>query len=138
MCNLIYRAYEPKFLWALLFILTITYAYALEATWLTFVAYGLSFVFFAAMTTSYHIEIKENELARAIKFFGFITFNKTIRAEQIEKLEVIEVGEKTIILLYVEKKMRIKLQRYSPKDFPQQLLEFAQTNNINVIREGKV
>ncbi|ARK31890.1 hypothetical protein [Halalkalibacter krulwichiae] len=131
-----YKASEPKFLWILLFILTITYAYALESTALTNVAYALAFFFFAGMTLRYELEIREDELFRVVHVIGFTLKKQTIHADEIEKLEVIQVGERSIILLYLKKKMRIKLQRFSPEGLSEHLIEFSRRNNIRVERKG--
>ncbi|MFC0559529.1 hypothetical protein [Halalkalibacter alkalisediminis] len=131
-----YRANEPKFLWVLLFILTITYAYAFENPILTYVAYGLSFLFFTAMTLSYQVEVRERDLVRTISVFGFPIKKQIIQADEMEKFEIIEVGDRQIVLLYLKKKMRIKLHRFSPDGLPESLATFATENNIPKIEKG--
>jgi hypothetical protein len=133
---MIYKANEPKFLWILLFILTITYAYVLESTLLTYLAYGISFIFFAAMTMSYQLDVREKELYRVITVFGFAVIKRVILANEIEKLDIIQVGERAIVLIHLKKKMRIKLQRYSPDGLTEQLVSFAHNHQIQVNRTG--
>ncbi|MDT8858602.1 hypothetical protein N0O92_00070 [Alkalihalobacillus sp. MEB130] len=130
---MIYRAKEPKFLWILLFVLTITYAYALESTTLTYVAYGISFIFFAAMTMSYQVEVLEEKLIHVVQVFGFSLLKRTIPASTIDKVTVIYLRERAIILLTFKRKMRMKLQRFTPEGLESTLIEFANSNNIEVI-----
>ncbi|WP_034750999.1 hypothetical protein [Halalkalibacter wakoensis] len=127
-----YKADEPKFLWILLFVLTITYAYALESVVWTYIAYGLSFIFFAALTLRYRLEVKEEQFIHTIQVFGFSLLKRTIHANDIEKITIIYLGKKTIILLHLKKKLRIKLQRFSPEGIDQQMIQFAEANNIEV------
>ncbi|WP_227937493.1 hypothetical protein [Alkalihalobacillus deserti] len=131
-----YRANEPKFLWILLFILTITYAYAFEDPLLTYTAYGLSFLFFSAVTLSYQLEVRDRELIRTVRVFGFVLKKQIIRADEIAKLEIIEVGVRKIVLLFLKKKMRIKLHRFSPEGLPEELSTFSKENNITIIEKG--
>ncbi|WP_332695696.1 hypothetical protein [Halalkalibacter lacteus] len=131
-----YQAKEPKFLWILLFILTITYAYALESTLWTYIAYGFAFIFFAAITMSYQLEVLEDKLIYDIEIFGFAVRKRTLLANEIEKLTVIHLGQTSILLVYLKKGFRIKLQRFRPEGITNQMIEFAQGNNIEVVRTG--
>ena len=131
-----YRANEPKFLWILLFVLTITYAYALENQVLTYVAYGLSFLFFAAMTLSYQLEVRDREIVRTILVFGFLVKKRIILADEIEIFEIIELGERSIVLLHLKKGMRMKLHRFSPAGLREAITKFGMKNNIPVIEKG--
>lgn len=131
-----YRANEPKFLWVLLLILTITYAYAFEDRFLTYGHYELSFLFFAAMTISYQIEIRERELFRTVSVFGFKVRKRTIHVNEIEKMEIVGVGKRKIVLLYLQKRIRIKLHRFSPEGLPEELSIFARDHQISVVEKG--
>ncbi|MFC0469588.1 hypothetical protein ACFFHM_03360 [Halalkalibacter kiskunsagensis] len=131
-----YQAKEPKFLWILLFILTITYAYALESTLWTYIAYSFAFIFFAAITMSYQLEIVEDKLIYVIEIFGFAVKKRTILAREIEKLNVIQIGQKSILLVYLKKGFRIKLQRFQPEDVTSKMIDFASGNNIKVVKTG--
>ncbi|WP_332634262.1 hypothetical protein [Halalkalibacter flavus] len=125
-------AKEPKFLWILLFILTITYAYALEETLWTNVAYGVSFIFFAALTMSYRLDVLEDKIIHIVHVFGFAIRKRTIEADEVAKLTIIHLGQRTIILLHLKKGLRLKLQRFSPKGLETELLQFAKKHHIKV------
>ncbi|GAE28360.1 hypothetical protein JCM9140_4580 [Halalkalibacter wakoensis JCM 9140] len=98
----------------------------------TYIAYGLSFIFFAALTLRYRLEVKEEQFIHTIQVFGFSLLKRTIHANDIEKITIIYLGKKTIILLHLKKKLRIKLQRFSPEGIDQQMIQFAEANNIEV------
>jgi hypothetical protein len=135
---MIYKAKEPKLLWILLFILTITYAYALESTLWTYIAYGFAFIFFAAITMSYQLQIREDKLVYVIEIFGFTLRKRTLLVSDLEKLTVIHLGQRTILLVNLKKGFRIKLQRFRPEGLTDEMIEFAQAHNIKVVKTGNI
>ncbi|KHF41078.1 hypothetical protein [Halalkalibacter okhensis] len=127
-----FQAKEPKFLWILLFILTITYAYALESTIWTNVAYGVSFLFFAALTMSYRLEVLEDRFIHVVQVFGFSIKKRIIHPYEVDKLTIIHLGQKAIILLHLKRGIRLKLQRFSPQGLEEKVLQFAKGHHIKV------
>lgn len=124
-----YKATEPKFLWILLFIITLTYAYSLDSIW-KYIAYLLSFFFFVAMLMTYEVKVEENQIVYSITIIGMKVMRKRIEPENIEALTMIDVG-RTIMLIELKKGFRIKLQRFS-HDLKKELETFAENHKIHI------
>lgn len=133
---MIYRAKEPKFLWILLFIVTLTYAYALDSVY-SFFAYFILFLFFAAMTTSYLFEIEEDSFVYEVRMLGVVISKRKIESNEVEKIHIIHAGPRTIVLINVKKGMRLKLHRFAPSGYEEHVQQFARRHAISVETTGE-
>lgn len=131
-----YYAKEGKLLWLLLFVVTLTYAYAWESHY-SYLAYVLLFFFVAAMTTNYRLHLSDDVLRYEIRLLGLTVKQRIIQAGQIEKLHFIHLGERTIVLIYVKKGLRLRLHRFQPSDFSEHLRTFAAEHQLPVEVDGK-
>lgn len=130
-----YHAKEPKFLWILLFVMTLTYTYALDSAF-EYIAYVVLFLFFAAMTTNYKLEILEDSLKYEIRILSMAISKRVVKPNEIEKVHMIHAGSRPIVLVHLKKGMRLKLHRFVPEGFDESLAQFAHKHAILIDRTG--
>jgi hypothetical protein len=87
---------------------------------------------------SYQLQIREDKLVYVIEIFGFTLRKRTLLVSDLEKLTVIHLGQRTILLVNLKKGFRIKLQRFRPEGLTDEMIEFAQAHNIKVVKTGNI
>ncbi|KMK77685.1 hypothetical protein [Alkalihalobacillus pseudalcaliphilus] len=124
-----YTAREPKLLWILLFVITLSYAYLLESS-LSYVAYGLLFVFAAAMMIHYELFFSENEIRLEVKILSFKLFEKKATAQEIELIQFVDLIRRHVIFIKKKDGKRIRLHRFVPEHFSGRVRMFAKQHEI--------
>ncbi|MDQ0206572.1 hypothetical protein [Alkalicoccobacillus murimartini] len=124
-----YKAKEPKLLWILLFLTTLLYALFLEGQYLV-VFVLVSVVLVIIMFSHYTFTIDETTLTMRYHVAGIQIFKRSIQAESIKKILFITSSRQTIALVQLHKGLRLKLHRFQPSDYIQELQEFAEEHDV--------
>ncbi|NEU30052.1 hypothetical protein GN156_04570 [bacterium LRH843] len=128
---MIYYAKEPKFLWILLCIVSFIYAYALESSYSS-IFYVLLFFSFTAMALNYRLEIKENTMFYEMRFLRVVLNKRTIHATEIKKIQFVYASTRTIVLIHVKNRMRLKIHRFVPNEYDENIKRFANNHSIPI------
>ncbi|WP_088103950.1 hypothetical protein [Halalkalibacter urbisdiaboli] len=131
-----YKAQEPKFLWLVLAIITLTYANVLELPW-GYVAFLFLAICLVATMIEYHLKIEEDRISFDIRFLRILLKTRVIHADEMKDIHVITLGSKNIVLVNVKKGVRLKLHRFQPKTFANEMTEFAERHNILIHSTAK-
>lgn len=124
-----YKAREPKFLWILLFVMSLFYAIYQENPF-TILFIVLAIVFLIIMFSHYTLIIDENTLIFKYHLGGITLIQRKVTADSIIKITFITSSRQTIALVQLQKGFRLKLHRFQPVDFIQDLKEFAEEHEV--------
>ncbi|ERN52186.1 hypothetical protein [Alkalihalophilus marmarensis] len=124
-------AEEPKILWTILFFMAMTYAYALEGNTQYF-AYAAMAVSFLALTTRYHLTVEEDRLVMIIKVAGMKVRTKQLQAMEITNVHQIIAGSKVIFIVTGKSGQQMKIHRFKPHSFEQEVSEFVDRNELQI------
>ncbi|WP_368503425.1 hypothetical protein AB3N04_14530 [Alkalihalophilus sp. As8PL] len=126
-----YIAQEPKLLWTILFFMAMTYAYALDgpSEYLAYVGMAVSL---AALTTRYHLTVSEDTLSMKVKVVGVTLRHKKIEAKEISKVHQIIAGTKVIFIMSGNKGEEMKLHRFKPDSFEQEIERFVTHHQLTI------
>lgn len=131
-----YKAKEPMFLWLLLILLAMIYGSILDNLY-QWIAYGAVIVFLLVITTSYQFIPGQDQLTYRIVILGKTIVNRVLRAEDINKILVINVGNRTVVMIYPRSGMKIKLHRFVPDGLESEIRVFAAAYQIPIEEQGK-
>jgi hypothetical protein len=126
-----YKAEESKFLWFLLAIMMMTYAYALESVWM-YGAYLLLSVCLVLALVDYRLIIEEGIITFEVRFLGMTLRRRRLQANDIDDMHIIKVAKRVIVLVNVKSGFRLKLHRFRPTTFYEDLQAFAIEHHIKV------
>ncbi|MEK4566072.1 hypothetical protein MKX54_15500 [Alkalihalobacillus sp. FSL R5-0424] len=138
---MIYKAKEPKFLWIVLLLLSLTYAFY-QDTALQIVFLSLAVVFILVLFSSYTLKIEEEWLIFSCYVLGLKLFQRKVQAASIKQILLIKNERQTIVLVQITSSIRLKLHRFKPVTYIEDIQDFAEKNSIpvkeqNFLKQGK-
>ncbi|WP_100405285.1 hypothetical protein [Bacillus solitudinis] len=133
-----YRAQEPKFLWLMMAIVALTYGNILESIYMV-ASYVLVFICVIAMMVVYQLHLEEDTLTFKILIFGKCLHKRMVKARDIEKIHIISIGKKTMALVQMKQGFRLKLHRFKPATYLEEVRRFANRYSIHtqITERGK-
>ncbi|WYP25667.1 hypothetical protein NSQ54_15265 [Alkalihalobacillus sp. FSL W8-0930] len=138
---MLYKAKEPKFLWIVLLLLSLTYAFY-QDTALRIVFLILAVVFVLVLFSSYTLKIEEEWLIFSCYVLGLKLFQRKVQAASIKQILLIKNERQTIVLVQITNSIRLKLHRFKPVTYIEDIQDFAEKNSIpvkeqNFLKQGK-
>ncbi|KGA95747.1 hypothetical protein AJ85_20635 [Alkalihalobacillus alcalophilus ATCC 27647 = CGMCC 1.3604] len=124
-----YMAREPKFLWILLFIVTLPYANLLESNF-RYIAFALLFVYAAAMMIQYELFFEEEEIRMEFKLLKYRLFEKRAHAKEIDLIQFIDLGRRNVIFVKKKDGKQMRLHRFKPENFVGRTRMFAEAHEL--------
>lgn len=125
-----YKAKEPKFLWLLLLLISLAYTFYFDNIY-RLVTIALSAVFAVLMFSYYELAIDEKRISFSWYVAGIKVIHREISAASVKKIMFIESSRQTIALVELHKGLRLKLHRFKPVTYIEELRQFAQTHQID-------
>ncbi|MEY8751996.1 hypothetical protein ACTHQ4_00940 [Alkalicoccobacillus gibsonii] len=138
---MLYKAKEPKFLWIVLLLLSLTYAFYQDTT-LRIVFLILAVLFVMVLFSSYTLKIEEEWLIFSCYVLGIKLFQRKVQAESIKQILLIKNERQTIVLVQITNSIRLKLQRFKPVTYIEEIQQFAERNALplkeqSLLKQGK-
>jgi predicted membrane protein len=138
---MLYKAKEPKFLWIVLLLLSLTYAFYQDTT-LRIVFLILAVLFVMVLFSSYTLKIEEEWLIFSCYVLGIKLFQRKVQAESIKQILLIKNERQTIVLVQITNSIRLKLQRFKPITYIEEIQQFAERNALplkeqSLLKQGK-
>lgn len=138
---MLYKAKEPKFLWIVLLLLSLTYAFYQDTT-LRIVFLILAVLFVMVLFSSYTLKIEEKWLIFSCYVLGIKLFQRKVQAESIKQILLIKNERQTIVLVQITNSIRLKLQRFKPVTYIEEIQQFAERNALplkeqSLLKQGK-
>ncbi|MEN0644566.1 hypothetical protein MKY91_15545 [Alkalicoccobacillus gibsonii] len=138
---MLYKAKEPKFLWIVLLLLSLTYAFYQDTT-LRIVFLILAVLIVMVLFSSYTLKIEEEWLIFSCYVLGIKLFQRKVQAESIKQILLIKNERQTIVLVQITNSIRLKLQRFKPITYIEEIQQFAERNALplkeqSLLKQGK-
>ncbi|KYG33514.1 hypothetical protein [Alkalihalobacillus trypoxylicola] len=130
-----YITREPKFLWILLFIVTLPYAYISESNF-RYIAFVLLFVYVFAMMIEYHLVVEERTISVKIKFLRFKLLEKAANVDEIGSIQFVDIGTRHVIFIKKKQGGQIRIHRFKPEHFSGRIRQFAQLHELKIESVG--
>lgn len=126
---MLYKAKEPKFLWILLLLLSLVYAFYQDNT-LRALFFILAALFLMMLFSTYTLKIEEESLTLTCYVVGMKLFQRTVKASSIKQILLIKNERQTIGLVQISNSIRLKLHRFKPDAYIEELEQFAERNAL--------
>ncbi|MFK3938385.1 hypothetical protein ACI2JA_12875 [Alkalihalobacillus sp. NPDC078783] len=128
---MLYKAKEPMFLWIVLLLLSLTYAFY-QDTALRIVFLILAVLFVMVLCSSYTLKIEEEWLIFSCYVLGVKLFQRKVQAGFIKQILLIKNERQTIVLVQITNSIRLKLHRFKPVSYIEEIQQFAERNNLQI------
>lgn len=138
---MLYKAKEPTFLWIVLLLLSLTYAFYQDTT-LRVMFLILAVLFVMVLFSSYTLKIEEEWLIFSCYVLGIKLFQRKVQADSIKQILLIKNERQTIVLVQITNSIRLKLQRFKPVTYIEEIQQFAERNALplkeqSLLKQGK-
>lgn len=89
-----------------------------------------------------HIKIEEEWLIFSCYVLGIKLFQRKVQAESIKQILLIKNERQTIVLVQITNSIRLKLQRFKPITYIEEIQQFAERNALplkeqSLLKQGK-
>ncbi|WP_017726421.1 hypothetical protein [Halalkalibacterium ligniniphilum] len=131
----VYSAKEGKTIWVILISLAIANLVLIDSDF-QFLPYVLLAVFFVALFMKYRLTVSARTVTFEIHIFGVNVLKRVIEATKIKSAYFMKMGRGHTVLFLMKRGIRLKLTRFSPDSFHEDLYRFAQRHEIPIHSVG--
>ncbi|TSB48190.1 hypothetical protein [Alkalicoccobacillus porphyridii] len=125
-----YKAKESKFLWLLLLITSLVYAFFLDGVY-QLLAVVVAAIFAVIMFSHYTLSINENSITFSWYLAGLRALNREIPASSMKRITFITSIRQTLALVELHKGFRVKLHRFRPDGYIEELKSFTDLHQVD-------